>query len=320
MSKRSTKYVEAGAADDFAFNEEVALAIIRRLQIHEVCSFDWLQVAKDIGQLAEFSDNELARNPETAYDISERLGRGAKDTLWDSTTCSTIPKCIVDENKVSLILTLAKQFKEWQQVDHFEIRVRQIAQGLQIQVDALHLDLNLFETSISKLLGRVFSFVEGLQQTNQQILCQHIVSVVRKLVSHPAIYDENLQEGQVFNYISAIFDNASQLSSEELLMEWLEHRSLFPAIINYIITQQGNLQRPFLIKILRALATAAETDIFVDNFSNYFVDTAQKQAFIAFRMSFIRDLIVEDPSIRKSFRALLECTDKLEREQRFKRS
>lgn len=320
MSKRSVRYMEAGDSEDSTFNQEVALAIVRRLQVYDVCSFEWMKIAKEISQLVEFSDSELTSKPDSTYDISQRLGRGVKDTLWDTSTCSAVPKHIVDENKVNLLLTLAKDFKDWQRIEPFDIRVRAEASKLQIPLDHLLLELNLFEANIGKLLGRVFSYVEGLQQANHQSLCQHIIAVVIRLASSHAVYDDNLQEGQVFNYLTAIFENSSHLTSEEELMERLDHSNLFPAILRYILSQQANMQRPFLVKVLTALAASAETDVFMSNFSIYFGDNLQeKEAFIAFRLSFIRDLIVEDPTMREKLRGLLEATDLLEREIRLKK-
>jgi hypothetical protein len=310
--------MEDAAHDSSDFAEEAALAIVKRLQLYEVCAMEWLQVAKDISELALLSDREVATTPETAFDLTKRLGRGTKDTLWDTATQASVQRSLVNENKVNLLVLLVKQFKDWERQDQLDIRIQRTADRLQLHKEHLLQELFFFEANIGRLLTRVFAFLEGLQQANLQNLCEHVVCIIGKLVVSPGPYDERLQEGQVFTYIEAIFLNSGHLASEEMLMNWLEHHKTFSNIVHFLITQQANLQQPFLIKILRALAAAAVTDKFNDDFKKYFPDTQLKQAFLAFRNSSIRSLIVEEPALRENLRTLLEATDQLEREVRLK--
>mmetsp|Transcript_9327 Transcript_9327/g.13878 ORF Transcript_9327/g.13878 Transcript_9327/m.13878 type:complete len:314 (+) Transcript_9327:826-1767(+) len=313
MSKKAKAYkVET---EDVAHNtDEYIRGISQNLKPCAVLSDEWLFVATNLENLSKLSYLEGSEQTEES---KVELGKNVTGTLWDSSKVTNTLRILAEEKKVSVIVSLLSDYKDWLKSPTTQQEINDCANKHFRTFQEIISKINQFECDAGNLLKRLFEYPESFQLCNTDELLEHIAKVIRSVLDQTSSTDliDIRQESLVFHYLYEIADKLSSLEKGSLVAK-IKQMNIPKNACKVFLSHHEIYDSLNKLKILEFLGTVADLEEFEDY--EFLTSPQEKETLVALRRDLIRDLIVEYPERRPIVRPFLDVIENYERELRFK--
>jgi hypothetical protein len=305
---KMSRYAKAGGPEDDGGVEFLVSRLaadlrvsIRKLELHEVLSPAWLEMADTFGRVASISEMESK-----LASPKEQSG-----TLWE--TEEQALRIILEDGKLGICFRLLEAFKSYQRAN------KELLADIKSPA-APHLEsCDKFEIGLGTVLLNAWNHTEALQMMDFNALVSHIADVLDNNLADGCLVLDALkrtgevhvkQEGMVLAYLGAIARQFEQIS-EDRIMPTVRARGVFMRAVRTLRRIHDAVPQTWLLRFVQALALLADTEDF-KTYRSQHVEVADLDDLLAIREAVLVPLQT-DTSQRVMVRPLIDCIDRCKR-------